>query len=58
MLHTVQQNIVLPVKDTKTFTFIESKPCDEKKSATGPTRRVPKRTLKQQVRGYLMTEIL
>ena len=28
----VQQNIFLPVKDTKTFTLIESKPCGEKKS--------------------------
>ena len=57
-MHYMQQKIFLPVKDTKTFTLIESKPCGEKKSDKGPTRGVPEQTSKQHVRGYLMAEIL
>ena len=34
----IQQNTFLLVKDTKTSTLIESKPCDEKGSATGPIK--------------------
>ena len=40
----IEQKIFLPVKDTKTFTLIESKLCVEKKSDAGPTGGVPKRT--------------
>ena len=54
----IQQKIFLPLNDTVTFTSIESTPAGEKKSTTGPTRRVPNRTLKQPFCGYLMTEIL
>ena len=43
-MHYIQQNVFLPVEDTKTFTLIESIPSGEKKSAAGPTRRVPKQT--------------
>ena len=34
----MRQNIFLEVKDTKTFTLIESNMCGEKKCATWPTR--------------------
>ena len=57
-MHYIQQNAFLPVKDTKIFTLIESKLCGKKKSATEPNRGVSKRTLKQHVHRYLMTEIL
>ena len=57
-MHFIQENIFLPVKDTKTFTLIESKLCGQRKNATGPTIAVPNRALKQYVCRYLMTEIL
>ena len=43
-MRDIQQNMFLPVKDTKTFRLIESKPCGEKKIPTCLTRKVPKRT--------------
>ena len=57
-MRCTQQSTILDVKDTKTFTVSESKPYGEKNSATRPTRGVPKRTLKQYVCRYFMTEIL
>ena len=50
--------IIFACKNTKTFTLIESIKWCEKNSATGPTKRMPKRTWKQHLRGDLMTEIL
>ena len=35
---------ILPVTDTKIFILIEGIPSGEKKSATSPTRKVPKGT--------------
>ena len=40
----IQQNIFLPVKNTKTFTLIHKIPFGEERSATDPTRRVQKGT--------------
>ena len=40
----IQQNIFLPVKDTKTFTSVKKIPFGEGRSATGPTRRAQKGT--------------
>ena len=40
----MQENIFLTMKNTESCTLIESVPCDENKSTTGPTKRVTKWT--------------
>ena len=57
----IQQNISLPVKDTKTFTLIDrlvEKEChrSNQKSAKTNLKSISK-SKKQHVLGYLMTEI-
>ena len=45
MRHMHTANVVLPVKDTKTFTLIESMKGCEKKSVTGSNKNIAKTSL-------------